>query len=446
MRLMTNGSKLIKMILLVSLIFLFSSRAFAGTPPPPVIKPGTWSLGDTFELRYGQDDFHTYSYNDLKSLYQKNSSDLQINETMLEINELKYQSYCLEFESLTANINAYKHLISQYRSAASKFEDEMNSSTGAQKDTARQNREQSIKTALTYESEGKVALLQKAEAYESMENCLFIKNNQSTYRNQQYIQDITRFRDRLYYLKTLDEKYDLQGLYTDYYRLKADQQIISKTKDMSFQSDIDIYNSEYDFYSSQQELLKQQFIDEFESLLVDSNINTSKGSIINTEIRALRGLVLYDSSTYDNSCYLNDLKKKQIEDKIRIIDGKISIIKELYPDSSNEVKLLVKEKQITEFELSKWITQRKNLVKSAYTLYKNKYKEIDILEKKTRALYETYIIRLNKYNYGLADRLFVKEAELNYIQSYSDLWKTIYDYSYLLGTVERNISGSIEGK
>lgn len=410
----------------------------------PVIPLGNWSLGDTYELRYGQENFKTYTYSEVQNLYNSNNIDAKNNELNLETNYFQYQQYSLQLETISDSIEKYKQLSEQYRALAKTYEDEMNGSTGPQREAAEQNMQNSLLNAQSYELEIANAIGQKAEVYVQKENCLFIQNNATTLRNQQSIAQLSQFRNTVYEINLLNQEFYLQGILSENASLQADTQAINKAKDISFQTDIDFFNADFSYYINQQEMCKQQINNSFEMLLNSANITTSQGAIIITDIRTIRTLEPISYAIMESNGISNDIKKRQLENKLRILDGKLNILKEYYADSSNQVLLVINEKSLTVLELNKWLIQRKNSLQKAYAIYSSKYNEIGINEKKAKAQYEKYIILLNKYNYGLTDKLAVKDAEINYMQSNLTAWNTLYEYANALGNVDKCISGNIQ--
>ncbi len=436
-------------LFMISLICFISTinpvaQASSTTATIPIIRPGYWSLGDTFSLIYGRENFTTYKYTDIQNLYINKCYEKQMNEIFLETNDLQYSQYCLQYDAVCQSIASCKQLIEKYNVLAKSYEDEMINSTGTQKDIAKSNMQQSLLSAQSYEKELATEVLQKVDIYVNRERCLFINNNEQTYRNQQYVSDIAEYRNSIYSLKLLAENHDLQGVNAEYSTLKASEQNIHKSKDMSFQSDVDWYTSEYGYYTNQQELLEQQSDSQYEKLLYNSNILTNKGIVINTEIKSIRGMSLVDYNTYESGCIITDIKKKQLEDKLRIINAKITILKEYFSEGSNEVILAKNEKLQANVELAKWLAERESILKNTYALYKSKYNEIGINEKKAKALYEKYVILQNKYNYGLASKITMKEAELKYMQSSFSEWNSLYEYAKELGNIEKHMSGNIQ--
>ncbi len=434
-----------QLLLICFLIFFINSSEAAEITNANIIKLDSWDLEDTYRISYGEGKFTTYDYSDFQELYNKNNVDEQINELSLENNNLQYQQYCLQYDSICDSITEYKQLVAKYNALAKAYEDEMNASVGAQKETAQQNMEKSLLTAKTYEVELASAVFKKAEIYVNRENSRFIINKGVTLRNQQFVSQITNLRNSVYELKMLDEKYDLQVAYAEYAKLKENEQSINKSKDMAFQADVDFYSSDYDYYTNEQQLVKRQYDNQFEQLLSNSGISAvSQGTVIKINIDSLRGIPLISYETLESSNKLTDIKELQLDDKHRIIDGKIEILKEYYSETSNEVKLAQNEKIQISMEYNKWAVRRKNILKNAHALYRSKYYEIAINEKKTKALHNKYIILLNKYNFGLTDKITVKEAELNYMQNKFKLWSTIYEFSNAYSNIEKYISGNIE--
>ena len=434
-----------QLLLICFLIFFINSSEAAELTNTSIIKLDGWSLEDIYKISYGEGKFTTYDYSDFQELYNKNSVDKQINELSLENNNLQYQQYCLQYDSICDSIAEYKQLVAKYNALAKTYEDEMNASVGAQKETAQKNMEQSLLTAKTYEAELASAVSKKAEIYVNRENSRFIINNDATLRNQQFVSQITNLRNSVYELKMLDEKCDLQGVYAEYAKLKENEQSINKSKDMAFQADVDFYSSDYDYYTNEQQLAKRQYDNQFEQLLSNSGISTvSQGTVIKININSLKDIPLVSFETLESGNKLTDIKDLQLDNKHRIIDGKIEILKEYYTETSNEVKLAQNEKIQISMEHNKWAVKRRNILKNAHALYRSKYYEIAINEKKTKALHDKYIILLNKYNFGLTDKITVKEAELNYMQNKFNLWNTIYEFSNAYSNIEKYISGNIE--
>lgn len=433
-----------KIVLVCICVMLMNSSTAADLTNQNVIKLGNWSLENAFSLCYGEGKTTTYTYSDIQKLYNASCINKQINELVLENNDLQFQQYNLQYESICDSITEYKQLVSQYTDLAKNYETEMNTSTGDEKDKAQQNMQNNILLAKTYEAELASAILKKAEIYVNRENCLFIKNNTTILKNQQYVSQKIDLRNSIYELKLLREKYDLQGTYAEYAKLQENEQSINKSKDMAFQVDVDIFSSDYDYYINQQDLVKNQFDNQFEQLLSNAGISTKEGVVINNkDIKSIQDepFISYEALEDSN---LNDIKKMQLKDKYRIIDGKIEILKEHYSDTSNEVKLAQNEKTQLSLEYNNWITQRKNILKYSHLLYRSKYNEISINERKARAEHDKYIILLNKFNFGLIDKLTVKKAELSYMQSNFNLWNTIYEFAITYSNIEKCLSGKIE--
>ncbi len=435
--------KMLAKLLIISFLTMFINSAEAAEPVNSnIIKLDGWSLDDEYNLSYGEEKNTTYTYSDFQNSYNKNCLDKQINELSLESNNLQYQQYCLQYDSICESVAYYKQLVDQYNTLAKTYELEMNASTGADKDTAQQNMQQSLLTAKTYEAELASAVLKKAEIYVNRENCLFVKNNDTMLQHQQYVSQIADLRDSVYELKLLREKKDLQGTYAEYAKLQENEQSINKSKDMAFQAYIDVFSSDYDYYINQQELIKQQYENQFEQLLSNSGVSTSQGIVIKN-IKSLEDNLHVTYDSLESGTDKTDVKEKQLKDKNRIIDGKIKILKEYYSDNSNEVRLAQNEKTQTSLELYKWRIQRKIILKNTYALYKSKHNEISIIEKKAKAMHNKYIMLLNKYNFGLTDKITVKEAELNFMQSKYNLWNTLFEYSNAYSKIEKYISGKI---
>jgi hypothetical protein len=430
-------------VLLIVLIFcLFSTNICFGEIQ--IVQTGNWSLENYFEIRYGLENLKAYTYGEIQKSYIANDPETKTNELNFQTNDLEYRRYTLQFNSISDSIARYRELADQYRTLAKKYQDEMNASAGAQKEAAMKDMQQNLLNSQTYEAELADAVTKKAEIYVQKENCKFIIDNSETLKKQQKTIQLSQFRNTVYQIKLLDENYNQQGVLADYAKLQEETQKINMVKDMAFQADIDLYNADYCYYIGQQDLLKQQIDNEFEKLLDTAALSTTQGAIMTTDIRDIRTPNPIEYSYVENNSILNDTKKKQLDDKLRILDGKLTILKEYYSDNSSQVQELLNEKALTTLEISKWTIQRKNILKNSYSVYKSKFNEIGINAQKAKALYDSQIVLLNKYNYGLASKISEKEAEVKYIQSDFALWSTIFDYAAALSKIENCISGRIE--
>ncbi len=378
-----------------------------------VVSPGNWSMGDSFNLVYGTGNSVKYTYGEIQNLYLNNYYNVQSTEMDIENSNLLYQKYSLEFDKINNDIVNIKKLLDP------------------NKDVTEYQKQLADLTA------------QKAEMYSNKENSIITYNNSSVYRNIQRTAQLSLFRDDIYNMKLLYEKGLVQKRLAEYARLQGNSKEINKSKDMAFQSDIDLHNADYDYYISQQELLTQQVNTNAENVLSSSAMDTTKAVTISVPVASIRAIPLKNFSEVEKSFYLNDYKNMQMGEKVRILDGKISILKEYYKDSSNEIKLAVNEKKQAELEARKWLIQRRALLQNYYSQYKSKYYEVNIKEKKANALYQKYIILLNKYNYKLATELSLKDAEVNYKIAAQEAWDSLCGYVEALGKIEKAISGNI---
>lgn len=410
---MLTKKKKYVVILLAFLISMYSP--ISGFCATPVIQLGNWGLENSFEIRYGYDNFKAYTYNEIQNLYNENNLDAKSNEIYLESNYIQYQQYDIQLQNICQNIQKYKQLIQEDGDMAKLYEQEL-----------------------------AAAIVQKAEIYVKKENCFFIHNNATAYRHQQLIAQLSQLRNSIFEIKFLKENNQAVEIFAEYAKLQADTQTINKSKDLAFQTDIDFYTADFDYYINQKDLILQQFNNSFEQLLSNSNITTSLGIIINIDTQRLRNLGPKSFATVENDSNLNDIKKKQLENRINILDEKINILKEYYTEDSSQVQLTQKERELAALELKKWMIERKRLLLGTYAEYKNRYYEIAINEKKVKVQHEKYIILLNKYNFGLNDRISVKEAEINYVKSSLAAWKTLYEYANALGRIDMFMSGKIE--
>lgn len=403
---------LIKKLCTVFLALSLMTAAIS-TSAASVVSSGNWSMGDSFNLVYGTGNSVKYTYGEIQNLYLNNYYNVQSTEMDIENSNLLYQKYSLEFDKINNDIVNIKKLIAPNKDAAE------------------------------YQKQLADLTAQKAEMYSNKENSIITYNNSAVYRNIQRTAQLSLFRDNIYNTKLLYEKGLVQKILAEYARLQGNSKEINKSKDMAFQSDIDLHSADYDYYISQQELLTQQVNTNTENVLSSSAMDTTKAVTISVPVASIRAIPLKNFSEVEKSFYLNDYKNMQMGEKVRILDGKISILKEYYKDSSNEIKLAVNEKKQAELEARKWLIQRRALLQNYYSQYKSKYYEVNTKEKKANALYQKYIILLNKYNYKLATELSLKDAEVNYKIAAQEAWDSLCGYVEALGKIERAISGSI---
>ncbi|EPR12005.1 hypothetical protein [Ruminiclostridium papyrosolvens] len=403
-----------KKLCTVLLTLFLMTAAIGTTDAASVVSLGSWNLGDSFDLVYGTENSTKYTYDEMQNLYLNNYYNVQCTEMDIENSNLLYQQYSLEFDKINNNIINIKKLIDQNKDVV-------------------ENQQQLADL-----------IIQKAVLYVNKETSIFTYNNSSVYRNIQRTSQLSEFRDNLFKTKLIYEKSLVQKNMAEYARLQANSKEINKSKDMAFQSDIDLYNADYDYYISQQELHTQQVNTNMENLLSSCGMDTARAVTISVPVAPIRAIPIKKFIDAEKSFYLNDYKSMQMGERIRILDGKVSILKEYYKDSSNEIKLAVNEKKQAELEARRWLVQRKALLQNYYSDYKSKYYEVDIKEKKANALYQKYIILLNKYNYKLATELSLKEAEVNYKIATQEAWDSLCGYVEALGKIEKAISGNIE--
>ncbi len=378
-----------------------------------VVPLDSWSLGESFNLVFGTGNSTQYSYNEVQNLYLNNYNNVQTTEIEIENSNLLYQQYSMQFDLINSDIINIKKLIDQNKDV-----DE-------------------------YQKQLADMITQKAELYVNKETSIITYNNSALYRNIQRTSLLAAFRDTIYNSKLMYEKSLVQKTLAEYSRLQANSKEINKSKNMAFQSDIDFYNADYDYYISQQELLTQQVNSNLENILSNCGMDTARAVTISVPVATIRAISLKNFSDVEKSFYLNDYKNMQFGEKQRILDTKISILKEYYKDSSIQVKLAVNEKKQVEQEARKWLIQRRTLLQNYYSNYKNKYIEVGIKEKKANALYQKYKILLNKYNYKLASEISLKEAEVNYRAAAQEVWDSFCGYIEALGEIEKAISGNI---
>ncbi len=378
-----------------------------------VVPLESWSMGDSFNLVYGTGNLTKYTYDEIQNLYLNNYYNVQSTEMDIETSSLLYQQYSMEYDKVNNDIINIKKLIDQNKDVAE------------------------------YQQQLADLIIQKAELYANKETSIITYNNSALYRNIQRTSQLSLFRDNLYSTKLLYEKGLVQKTLAEYARLQATSKEITKSKDMAFQSDIDLYNADYDYYISQQELLTQQVNSNMENLLSSCGMEPSRAVTISVPVTVLRAIPLKNYSDVEKSFYLNDYKNMQLGEKLRILEGKISILKEYYKDSSYQVKVAVNEKKQAELEARKWLVQRRILLQNYYSAYKNKYIEAGIKEKKANALYQKYIILKNRYNYKLTTEISLKESEVNYKTAAQEAWDSLCGYVEALGKIEKAISGNI---
>ena len=379
-----------------------------------VVPLDKWSLGDSFTLQYGTGNSTKYTYDEMQNLYLNNYYNVQSTEIDIENSNLLYHQYSLELDKVNNDIVNIKKLIEQNKDV-----DE-------------------------YQKQLADLITLKAELYVEKETSKFMYNNSDLYRNIKRTSQLSLFRDNIFNTKLLYEKGLVQKTLAEYARLQANAREINKSKDMAFQSDIDLYTADYDYYISRQELLTQQVSANMENLLSSSGMDTARAVTISVPVAPLRVIPLKNYSDVEKSSYFNDYKSMQLGEKLRILDGKISILKEYYKDSSNEVKLALNEKKQAELEARRWLVQRRAILQNYYSAYKNKYVEAGIKEKKAKALYQKYLIIINKYIYNLATELSLKKAEVDYKSAEQEAWDIFCGYVEQLGKIEKAISGNIE--
>jgi outer membrane protein TolC len=305
---------------------------------------------------------------------------------------------------------------------------------------AKNHRDTCLSNLNTYQSYLTEAITQKAEIYVQRENYLFINNNKDILRIQDQKKTISEFKEKCLYLIVLKENYNLASSSVDYNSLLYQINRASFYQGRATQMDVDYHEAELLIANNNRELVLSSYNNLFKYILRMVNISENQNTGIRFDIKALNRIQF---ETAYNSFQQNDIKKKQLESNILIVDGKIDILDDIYDEQSNILAIEKKKKEIALFELDNWLLDRTITFNNLYSDYESKYDDVNLQEKKAAAQQKKYTVVLNKFNLGLVSRIELEEARLKLRQSELDAWTAFYEYIKAYNRIELAILGLV---
>lgn len=432
---------LIAVICIAVLIPLSGIIAFAAN----LVSISNWSLSESYLVNYGEGKKINYSMDEIIQMYKNSGAEYRKIEAAYQLNALYLTQLDNQLSAQDGIINQYRHSISQYEAQINYYQSLMDSYSEDSDEwkEAKNHRDTCLSNLNTYQSYLTEAITQKAEIYVQRENYLFINNNKDILRIQDQKKTISEFKEKCLYLIVLKENYNLASSSVDYNSLLYQINRASFYQGRATQMDVDYHEAELLIANNNRELVLSSYNNLFKYILRMVNISENQNTGIRFDIKALRQLNRIQFETAYNSFQQNDIKKKQLESNILIVDGKIDILDDIYDEQSNILAIEKKKKEIALFELDNWLLDRTITFNNLYSDYESKYDDVNLQEKKAAAQQKKYTVVLNKFNLGLVSRIELEEARLKLRQSELDAWTAFYEYIKAYNRIELAILGLV---
>lgn len=432
---------LIAVISIAVLVPLLGGIAFATN----LVAISDWNLGESYLVNYGNGKNTNYSMDELIQMYKSSGVEYKRIEAAYQLNDLYLARLDSQFSAQDSIINQYRQSINQYEAQIDYYQSLMDSypEDSDEWKEAKNHRDTCLSNLNTYQSYLTEAITQKAEIYVQRENYLFINNNKDILRIQDQKKTVSEFKEKCLYLIVLKENYNLASSSVDYNNLLYQINKANFNQGRSTRIDVDYQEAELLIANNNSESVLSSYNNLFKHILRMIEINKSQKTGIRFDIKSMRHLTLINYETAYNSFKQNDIKTKQMESNISVLNGKIDILNDVYEEHSNILAIESTKKEIAEVELEKWLIDRIISFNNLYSDYEAKYDAVNLQEKKAAAQHKKYTVTLNKFNLGMISRIELEEARLKLRQSELDAWLAFYEYAKAYNTIELAMMGSV---
>lgn len=432
---------LVFIICIVLLISLLGGIAYASD----LVSFSNWSLGEKYSVNYGEKEKTAYSLDTLLKMYKNSGAGYRKIQLQYELNDLYFLKLYDQQSSQDYSINQYRELINQNDIQIINYRNEMESfAMGSEEWNATKSKlDTCLMNSISYNSYLDNLLLQKADIYEQYENYKFISNNKEILLMQDYKKQIVEFEENCLYLIVLKENKNLADSSVEYSNLLYQINKTNLSQGRATKMDIDYQEAELLTAEGKRDSVLLCYNSLFKNIIRSVGINDNNSVEIQFDIETYRQQILIEYETAENSFIKNDIQKKQLDNNILIIDGKIDILSNVYGCEYPELDIEKKKKEIAELELDTYLLNRSILFNNLYSDYESKYDVVSIEEKKASAQNKKYTVALNKYNLGLISSIELQEAKLKLRQSELDAWTAFYDYVRAFNTIEIAMLGLI---
>lgn len=432
---------LIAIICIAVLVPVIGVIAFATN----LVSISNWSLGESYLVTYGEGQKVNYSLDELMQMYKSSGAEYRKIEPSYQLNDLYLSQLNNQLSAQDDMINQYRQSISQNEALVSYYQNLMDTYTeGSDEWNATKSNKDTCQLNLSaYQNYLTEAITQKAEIYVQRENYRFINDNKDVLRLQEQKRNICELKEKCLSLIVLKENINLADSSVEYNNLLYQINKASLSQGRATQMDVDYHEAELLIANNNRELVLSSYNNLFKYILRMVNISENQNTGIRFDIKALRQLNRIQFETAYNSFQQNDIKKKQLESNILIVDGKIDILDDIYDEQSNILAIEKKKKEIALFELDNWLLDRTITFNNLYSDYESKYDDVNLQEKKAAAQQKKYTVVLNKFNLGLVSRIELEEARLKLRQSELDAWTAFYEYIKAYNRIELAILGLV---
>lgn len=418
--------RLFVVISIIALMPLFGGIVFATN----LASISNWSFSDSYLVTCGEGKNINYTLDEFIEMYKKSGAYYKSIDVSFSLNDLYLAQLDSQLSVQNGIITQYRQSISQYETQISYYQNIMDSYAEDSDEwkEAKSNRDTCLINLQTYESYLNEALVQKADIYVQRENYQFIKNNKDILRSQEQQKKISEIKEKCFSLIVLKENYNLANSSVDYNSLLYQISRANLYQGRATQIDVDYYEAEFMLADNNRESVLSSYNNLFKHIIRIADISENQNTGIRFDIKSIREHKLISFDTVYNSFIQNDIKTKQMENNISIIDGKIDILDDFYNEQASILEIENKQKDIAVMELDKWLIERRMAINNLYSDYKSKYDAVNLREKKTSAQYKKYTVALNKHNLGLISGIELEEAKLKLRQSELEAWQALYEY------------------
>lgn len=373
---------LIAIICIAVLVPVIGVIAFATN----LVSISNWSLGESYLVTYGEGQKVNYSLDELMQMYKSSGAEYRKIEPSYQLNDLYLSQLNNQLSAQDDMINQYRQSISQNEALVSYYQNLMDTYTeGSDEWNATKSNKDTCQLNLSaYQNYLTEAITQKAEIYVQRENYRFINDNKDVLRLQEQKRNICELKEKCLSLIVLKENINLADSSVEYNNLLYQINKASLSQGRATQMDVDYHEAELLIANNNRELVLSSYNNLFKYILRMVNISENQNTGIRFDIKALRQLNRIQFETAYNSFQQNDIKKKQLESNILIVDGKIDILDDIYDEQSNILAIEKKKKEIALFELDNWLLDRTITFNNLYSDYESKYDDVNLQEKKPR--------------------------------------------------------------
>lgn len=420
---------------------VFGGIAFATN----LVSISNWSLNESYLANYGEGQKVNYSLDELIQMYKSSGAEYRKIEPAYQLNDLYLSQLNSQLSAQDNIIDQYRQAISQNEAQIISFQNEMDTyAEGSDEwNTAKGNKDTCLLNLSTYQAYLTEAITQKAEMYTQRETYRFINDNRDVLLIQERKQNISEIKEKCLSLIVLKENIYLADRSLDYNNLLYQINKASLNQGRATQMDVDYQEAELLIANNNRESVLSSYNNLFKYILRMIDINENQNTGIRFDIKALRQRSRIQFETAYSSFKQNDIKKKQLESNILIIDGKIDILDDIYDEQSNILAIENKKKEIAMIELDNWLLDRTITFNNLYSDYESKHDAVDLQEKRAAAQHKKYTVVLNKFNLGLVSRLELEEARLKLRQSQLDTWTAFYEYIKSYNLIELAMLGQV---